>query len=80
MPFGIDIKYEDDYYVGECKQNEKKPKKEIIRRHRKTDAQIKRKIRKWTTEETSLFYDALQQYGSNMDLIQQKMEIDNHLI
>ena len=72
MSVSFELKYEDDYYVGERKGQEKKPKKEIQRR-RKTDAPIRKTNRKWTELETSMFYRALQMYGTNMDLILQKM-------
>ena len=73
MPFGIDIKYEDDYCVGDRKIDESKPKKEIYQRRRRTDAPTRKNIRKWTDIETAMFYKALQMYGTNMDLIHQKM-------
>ena len=73
MPFGIDIKYEDDYCVGERKMNDKKPKKEVSQHKRKTDRRTRKITHKWTEVETSLFYRALQMYGSNLDLIHKKM-------
>ena len=73
MSFGIDIKYEDDYYVGERKTNDKKPKKEVSQHRRRTDTRTRKTNHKWTEFETSLFYRALQMYGTNMDLIHQKM-------
>ena len=73
MPFGIDIKYEDDYCVGDRKIDESKPKKEVIQRRRKTDTQTRKTIRKWSDIETAMFYRALQMFGTNMDLIHQKM-------
>ena len=73
MPFGFDIKYEDDYCVGDRKIDESKPKKEVFQRRRRTDAPTRKNVRKWTEFETALFYRALQMYGTNMDLIHQKM-------